>query len=98
MLPVSQVGVDDSLISGLAGCVQCQTQSVGVWLTLEPMEMELVISIINDIATESTERKRSNLIVKYQYFSLLIRLINFIGLYKLYCTGYVHVLYNVHVL
>ena len=54
LIPISQVGVNDSLVPGLAGRMKCQTQSVCVGLTLEPVKLELIVSIVNNIATEPT--------------------------------------------
>lgn len=56
-----RVGVQDSLVSLLAGCVQCQTELVGVGLLPEAMELEVFLpfslTTVYDVPTESGKGK-----------------------------------------
>ena len=69
------MGINDPLVASLTGRVECQAELVGIREALEPMEQELVVSIVYYIPTVPEEVKKEGVVTwvhdytyMYMYF------------------------------
>ena len=54
------VSIEDALVAGLAGGVQCQAKPIRVGRAVETIEMELIISTVHNVATVSAKGGTNN--------------------------------------